>query len=107
MTDSADRCAHAPFASPEQFGCEHLGDGDKGSEVSLLTCHTCGGLWLKGLVEWEHHSRSGRWWLVPAAAMQREAITAQDAVAIVEGSAWGYEGGSFYDGVVQRKERAP
>lgn len=105
MADStAGGCGHAPFGSAEQFGNEDLGDGHKGSEVCLLTCRTCGGLWLKVLVEWPQHSRSGRWWLVAVPASARGAITAQDAVAIVERSAWAYLGGSFYDGVVQRRE---
>jgi hypothetical protein len=102
VTDPGSGCEHAPFTSYLEYTTEDLGTGDKHSEVFVLTCRTCGQEWLKVLLEEEHRSRSGRWWLVPVPA-EREQLSAANAVAIVERSAWCYVGGSYYDGRIQRR----
>lgn len=77
------------------MGCDET--AGRFAEVTLNRCRTCGRLWLRYLVEYEHYSRSGRWarGLIDEAAAA--AITPQTAADHIDGLDWYLYGGSYFD----------
>ena len=74
-------------------------------DVATWTCTHCGREWLHYAVEYEGHSRSGRWFLglLPEGA----SVDAAGAVDLLSGLAWYLAGGSFFGGQVHRTQGAP
>jgi hypothetical protein len=66
------------------------------ADVTIETCRSCARKWLRYHVEFEHLSRSGRWYrglLTDAAA---RAVTPETAVCVLEGLEWRFAGGSAF-----------
>ncbi len=72
----------------------------------LWTCTKCEREWLRYSVEYEGHSRSGRWFLGVLPAGHGE-VLAVGAVDLLAGLAWYLAGGSYFDGGVHRTRGAP
>ena len=68
------------------------------AEVSVLVCPSCGQHWLHYFYEQEAFTASGRWYLGALTPEQLSALTVANAKSMLEGLAWYYYGGSFYDG---------
>ncbi|MFL6634284.1 MAG: hypothetical protein ACJ8HJ_18435 [Massilia sp.] len=88
-------CRHPPFRFTD-YATVELGEDDRGAEIELSTCKSCGTVWLKYLIDEPHHHRSGRWWRVEIAAADATAVSAATAREWVERSPAGFAGGSFF-----------
>lgn len=66
-------------------------------EVRILTCKTCRQKWVEYFVEYEHYSRSGRWFRGQIADAEVTNITPENAVAYLESLEWYVRGGSFFE----------
>lgn len=79
-------------------GFRELGMDHHFAEVSILVCPNCGQYWLRYFYEVEAFTRSGRWYLGPITKEQSSTLGAEDAKSTLEGLAWYYYGGSYFDG---------
>jgi len=89
-------CRHPPFQYTD-YDTEHIGEDSHGADIAVSTCKACGSVWLKYLVEEPHHSRSGRWWRVELPADAAKGVSAASARGLIECSAEGFAGGSYFD----------
>ena len=89
-------CRRPPFQYTD-YDTEHSGEDNHGADIAVSTCKACGSVWLKYLVEEPHHSRSGRWWRVELPADAAKGVSAASARGLIECSAEGFAGGSYYD----------
>ncbi len=89
-------CRQPPFRFSD-YDTIRLGEDSHGADVSLSTCRSCGAAWLVYLIEEPQHSRSGRWWRVAIPAADRHAVSTATAREVVERSAEGFAGGSYFD----------
>jgi hypothetical protein len=97
---SAETCpCQAPDAGASVFVSQSVGvDTTAGrfGDVSLLTCKTCGSLWLHYYVVYEGVSRSGRWFrgqIPPALTEELDPLTATQRLAQLPGY---FYGGSYF-----------
>jgi len=89
----------APYTSYEE---RRVGmDGDFG-EVTVLRCKSCGRFWLKYLMEYEHLSAAGRWFLGSIRPEVARSLKASQAKRVLESLEWYYRGGSAFGGKVIR-----
>jgi hypothetical protein len=75
-----------------------LGTDERYAEVSIDRCKRCGRNWLHYLLEFEHISRSGRWYrglIGPDVAFSH-----RNAALIFEQLREYWAGGSYFDGKV-------
>lgn len=95
----------APDAGAAVFVSQSLGvDTTAGrfGDVSLLTCKTCGSLWLHYFVVYEGISHSGRWYrgqITPPVAAALDPLTAVTLLAQLPGY---FYGGSYFASTGQR-----
>ncbi len=75
---------------------EALGMDDQFAEVSVLECPKCGQMWLRWFYEDEAISRSGRWFECPISAQNRQKLTAQNALKMLNRKPWRFYGGSYF-----------
>jgi len=76
-----------------------LGTDDRYAEISVDQCRGCGRNWLCYQLEYEHLSRSGRWYrglIGPEVAFSH-----RNAATIFEQLRDYWAGGSYFDGKVQ------
>lgn len=76
-------------------------DADFG-EVSVLRCKSCGRFWLKYLMEYEHLTAAGRWFLGLISPEVASSLKASKAKEVLETLDWYYRGGSAFGGKVIR-----
>jgi len=74
-------------------------------DVVTWTCTHCDREWLRYSVEYEGHSRSGRWFL--GVLQDGQTTDAAGAVDVLAGLAWYLAGGSYFGGGVHRTQGAP
>jgi len=86
-------CFDDPCAPREET--QNLGMDANYAEVTLLSCPTCGQVWLRYFYENEAFSRSGRWYLAP---LPDTPFDAQNAREVLGSQEWYFYGGSYYDG---------
>jgi hypothetical protein len=65
-------------------------------DVSVLTCRTCGRLWLRYFVEYESQTASGRWFRGLITPDMKSKLSAGNAAEILGELPWLFYGGSFY-----------
>lgn len=109
-SDKARMCAcivpETAYSPATAFERVYLGvDEQRGrfAEVYLDRCKSCGRCWLHYFFEFEHLSRSGRWYRGLLCPEQAAAVTAANAAAILENLDWYFAGGSYFDGRVYRR----
>lgn len=93
------RCLTPPF-DYRDFESQDVGvDETKGrfGAVSIETCKLCGRKWLRYLVEYEAFSKSGRWFRGAVPVDTAHTVTPETAIAVLEGLAWYFVGGSYFD----------
>jgi len=73
-------------------------------EVSILKCPNCQQLWLRYLYENESVSGSGRWFACPISDSEKQTLTPDSAVKLMNSKSWFYSGGSYFNGVVSRSQ---
>lgn len=71
-------------------------------EVSVLRCNSCGRFWLKYLMEYEHLTGAGRWFLGLIGPKAAASMKAANAKKVLESLDWYYRGGSAFGGKVIR-----
>ena len=96
MADQSCTCGHPPFRFTDYHTVD-LGADNRGAEVSLSTCKSCGVIWLKYFIDEPHYHRFGRWWRVEIPAGDASAMSAATAREWVKRSRAGFAGGSFFD----------
>jgi len=67
-------------------------------DVSILTCRRCGRRWLRYSWENEGFTASGRWGVGVVSPDVAASMTAEAALATLEGLAWYFIGGSYFGG---------
>lgn len=82
------------FASTSVGVDETLG---RFGEVTIERCNTCGSVWLRYVIEYEAHARSGRWFRGLVGEEVARAITPERAVAVLESLPWHFHGGSYFE----------
>lgn len=83
-----------------EFRSSELGiDNTKGryGEVSIQQCKLCQRIWIQYFVEYEHYSKSGRWYKGVVSKKDRPHITPENAVEYLESLEWYVFGGSFFE----------
>ena len=100
MTEPSDSCACRLGAVPDSlFDRTFLGTDDLYAEVSVDHCRTCNRNWLYYFLEFEHTSRSGRWYrglIGPEVAFSH-----RNAAAIFAQMKEYWSGGSHFDGKIE------
>ena len=71
-------------------------------EVSVLRCKGCGRFWLRYLLEYEHLTTAGRWFLGLINSEVASSLKATKAKKVLESLDWYYRGGSAFGGEVIR-----
>jgi hypothetical protein len=92
------RCTSPPF-DYRDYETVELGvdmTKNRGGEVSVETCKTCGRKWLRYFVEWEWHSESGRWYRGLVTDEMLESVTPESAAELLAGLPWYFYGGSYF-----------
>lgn len=67
------------------------------AEVSIQQCKLCQRIWIHYLVEFEHYSKSGRWYKGIVSKKDRPNITPENAVEYLESLEWYVFGGSYFE----------
>ena len=83
-----------------EFRSSELGiDHTKGryGEVSIQQCKLCQRIWVHYFVEYEHYSKSGRWYKGIVSKKDRPNITPENAIEYLESIEWYVYGGSFFE----------
>ncbi|MBV8327693.1 hypothetical protein [Chryseobacterium sp.] len=65
-------------------------------EVSIDECIHCGRKWLHYFVEYEHYSRSGRWYSGLISEDDLSVIIPENAIQYLESLEWYVYGGSYF-----------
>lgn len=86
--------SHTDYRSSE-LGIDHT--NNRYAEVSILQCKLCQRIWVKYLVEYEHHPRSGRWYKGIIAKKDVAGMKPENAVEHLENLDWYLYGGSYFD----------
>lgn len=92
---SAEGLRYEPFSS-KWIGIDET-DGRFG-EVSIRQCHSCQRQWLHYFVEYEHLSKSGRWYRGIIDDEIAQVVTPENAVEILSNLEWHFYGGSYFFG---------
>src|SRR5262245_62183010 len=66
-------------------------------DVTIERCKHCGALWLHYLVEYESHSRSGRWYRGIVTTEVAKTVRPEAAVAVLQSLPWRLAGGSYFE----------
>jgi hypothetical protein len=74
------RSRSAPYRRYADYDTVHLGEDDRGAEITLSTCKSCGTIWLAYRIDEPHYRRSGRWWRVEIAAGDATAMSLRRTV---------------------------
>ena len=85
---------------PAKFDTTDLGvdqTDNRYGDVELRVCGQCGARWLRYFVEYEAFSKSGRWFYGLLPDVLPMALTAENAVPILDSLPWHIYGGSYYD----------
>ncbi|MDR2238041.1 MAG: hypothetical protein LBE92_18110 [Chryseobacterium sp.] len=69
----------------------------RNGEVTIQQCKLCQRIWIHYFVEYEHHSKSGRWYKGIVSKKDRLQITPENAVEYLESLDWYVYGGSFFE----------
>jgi hypothetical protein len=85
---------YADFRS-SQLGIDHTNGRD--AEVSIFQCKLCQRIWISYLVEFEHYSKSGRWYRGIISKKERSEITPENVVEYLENIEWYLYGGSYFE----------
>lgn len=67
-------------------------------EVELWQCKSCGRYWLRYLVEYEHLTASGRYFMGLIMLEQADNLPPEKAIPYLESLDWHLYGGSYFDG---------
>ena len=89
-------CRRPPFRHTD-YDTKHIGEDRHGADAAVATCKACGSVWLTYFIEEPHYSRSGRWWRVELPTDALKEVSAASARALIERSAEGFAGGSFFN----------
>ena len=65
--------------------------------VKIEVCKKCHTSWLSYQVEYEAFSKSGRWYRGIIGAESIASMSPEEAPKYLEGLAWYFEGGSYFD----------
>lgn len=82
-----------PYTSYEE---RRIGMDEDFGEVSVLRCKSCGRFWLKYLMEYEHLTGAGRWFLGLIGPEVASSLKATKATKVLESLDWYYRGGSAF-----------
>lgn len=85
--------AHYTVFTRRGLGCDQ-----RGADLAVETCRTCGRAWIWYLEE-DHHENSGRTFHCPVDVARVGSLDADEATALVDGAPWKYGGGSYYRGL--------
>jgi hypothetical protein len=85
---------YADFRS-SQLGIDHTNGRD--AEVSIFQCKLCQRIWINYLVEFEHYSKSGRWYRGIISKKERSEIKPENVVEYLENIEWYLYGGSYFE----------
>lgn len=94
----ACHCLTPPFPATD-FETEVVGidaTNLRFGEVSVDTCKCCGSKWLTYFVEYEGFTASGRYFRGLATPEELHGLTPERAVAVLQGLAWHFRGGSYF-----------
>ncbi|AZA76825.1 hypothetical protein EG347_04485 [Chryseobacterium sp. G0186] len=67
------------------------------AEVTIQQCKLCQRIWIRYFVEFEHITKSGRWYKGIVTKKDRGQITPENAVEFLESLEWYVYGGSFFE----------
>ncbi|MGU3375548.1 hypothetical protein [Chryseobacterium sp. M5A1_1a] len=67
------------------------------AEVTIQQCKLCQRIWIRYFVEFEHFTKSGRWYKGIVTKKDRSQITPENAVEFLESLEWYVYGGSFFE----------
>ncbi|SIQ71654.1 hypothetical protein SAMN05880574_12216 [Chryseobacterium sp. RU37D] len=94
VCEKPDLSADTDFRSSE-LGIHHT--NGRYAKVSILQCKLCQRIWINYLVEYEHYSRSGRWYRGIVSKKERPEITPKNAIEFLENLEWYLYGGSYFN----------
>ncbi|PKF75743.1 hypothetical protein [Chryseobacterium sp. PMSZPI] len=78
-----------------ELGIDHT--NGRNGEVTIQQCKLCQRIWIHYFVEYEHYSKSGRWYKGIVSKKDRSQITPENAVDYLESIEWYVYGGSFFE----------
>ncbi|MDN5479048.1 MAG: hypothetical protein L0G39_19150 [Chryseobacterium sp.] len=78
-----------------ELGIDHT--NGRYAEVTIQQCKLCQRIWIRYFVEFEHLSKSGRWYKGLVSKKDRLQITPENAVDYLESLEWYVYGGSFFE----------
>ena len=91
------KCYCPPFRF-DDFDLKYVGGDFRGGEVALLTCKSCGQLWLRYFIDYNHPLiKTGRWFRGEISAQGIASISASNAVKYLEKVDWYFYGGTYFN----------
>ncbi|CAB5280158.1 hypothetical protein IST455A_00999 [Burkholderia multivorans] len=88
-----------PSAEPQWIDRDFMGMTDDHWELSRMRCARCGTPWVRGFLEFEAFSRSGRHYRSPTTDAALQGVSrAEDALSLIEEASFRIAGGSRFGG---------